>query len=87
MMHDFQNALYINDTDVTNAVIFDRQWLLATLEARDLRIRAVTPPEIRGFQWVTEIVPGRGSISLPSDDAPFGRMPPPVGATAPHEIR
>ena len=27
MMQDFQNALYINDVDPTNAVIFDREWL------------------------------------------------------------
>ena len=87
MMQDFQNALYINDRDVTNAVIFDREWLLGALEARDLRIRAATPPEVRGFQWMMEIVPGRGSIPLPLDDAPFGRIPPPVGSTAPHEIR
>ena len=34
MMQDFQNALYINDTDPTNAAIFDREWLLAALDAR-----------------------------------------------------
>ena len=27
MMQDFQNALYINDVDPSNAVIFDREWL------------------------------------------------------------
>jgi len=27
MMQEFQNALFINDVDPTNAVIFDREWL------------------------------------------------------------
>ncbi len=78
MMQDFQNALYVNDSDPTNAVIFDRQWLLSELDARELRIRVARPPALRGYHWELEIVHGRGSVELPSDDAPFGRMPPPV---------
>jgi SAM-dependent methyltransferase len=78
MMQEFQNALYINDSDPTNAVIFDRQWLLGELDARELRIRAVRPPSLRGYHWELEIVPGRGSVELPADEAPFGHMPPPV---------
>ena len=49
MMQDFQNALYINDTDPTNAVIFDRDWLLAALELRDLRIQEVRSPTHPGL--------------------------------------
>jgi SAM-dependent methyltransferase len=79
MMQDFQNALYINDIDPTNAVIFDRDWLLHSLDERGLRIRAATPPDIRGFQWVMDIEQGRGSLALPADDSPFGRRPPPLG--------
>jgi SAM-dependent methyltransferase len=79
MMQDFQHALYINDADATNAVIYDRDWLLRSLDERGLRVRAARPPEIRGYHWVTEIEPGRGSIALPVDEAPFGRLPPPVG--------
>ena len=78
MMQEFQNALYINETDLTNAVILDRQWLLDSLEARGLRIRDAQPPFIRGFQWRLEIVPGHGSVSLPEDHAPFGRRPSPT---------
>jgi hypothetical protein len=59
-------------------VIYDRRWLLDALDRRGLRIRAVEPPDIRGFQWVTEIEPGQGSIALPDDDAPCGRRPPPL---------
>ena len=45
MMQDFQNALYINDIDPTNAVIFDRDWLRAALDARDLRVSVVRAPD------------------------------------------
>lgn len=78
MMQDFQNALYINDTDPTNAVIFDRSWLLAALDVRELRIREVRPPTTRGYHWELEIEPGRGSVEFPEDVADFGRQPPPV---------
>jgi hypothetical protein len=85
MMQDFQNALYINEHDLTNAVIFDREWLLHGLDRRGLRIRAARPPELRGFQWNMEIETGQGSIALPTDEAPFGRKPPPLGPPdAPH---
>jgi SAM-dependent methyltransferase len=80
MMQDFQNALYINDTDPTNAVIFDREWLLAALELRELRIQEVRSPPVRGYHWELEIVPGRGSVALPEDTGEFGRQPPPVCA-------
>lgn len=78
MMQDFQNALYINDTDPTNAVIFDREWLLAALDLRELRIREVRSPPVRGYHWELEIVHGRGSVALPEDTGEFGRQPPPV---------
>jgi SAM-dependent methyltransferase len=87
MMQDFQNALYINDTDPTNAVIFDRDWLLAELEARELRVRAARAPTIRGYHWELEISAGRGSVALPADDAPFGRQAPPVCSRPAHMIR
>ena len=87
MMQDFQNALYINSDDPTNAVIFDRRWLIESLEARGLRIRAATPPGMRGFQWLIEIEPGVGSIPLPEDLAPLGRKPPPVCGQHPSRVR
>jgi SAM-dependent methyltransferase len=86
MMHDFQNALYINDVDPTNAVIFDRDWLSRALDDRGLRIRSAITPDIRGFQWILEIVLGKGSIPLPADDAPFGRKPPPIGPAHPDAV-
>lgn len=78
MMQDFQNALYINPGDPTNAVIFDREWLLAELAERGLAVTAVTAPDLRGFQWDFEIRRGRRSVDLAPDRAPFGRRPPPV---------
>ncbi len=78
MMQDFQNAIYINDSDPTNAVIFDGKWLLAELDARELRAGAVRAPAMRGYHWEIEVVHGRGLVELPADEAPFGRRPPPV---------
>jgi len=79
MMQRSQNALYINPVDPSNAVIFDREWLLAALSWRGLRVTAAEPPAIRGFQWQLEIQRDpRPSIALPEDHAPFGRKPPPV---------
>jgi SAM-dependent methyltransferase len=86
MMQDFQAALYINDVDPTNAVVFDRDWLLNGLQARDLAIRVARPPTVRGFHWELEIERGIPSIELPRDLAPFGRQPPPVCALPPHTI-
>jgi SAM-dependent methyltransferase len=86
MMQDFQNALYINDSDPTNAVLFDREWLVGALAARELRIRVARPPGIRGFQWEMEIEAGVGSVPLPPDEAPLGRRPPPVCGAPPHTI-
>jgi SAM-dependent methyltransferase len=81
MMQDFQNALYINEYDLTNATIFDREWLELTLSNLGLSIFRVVPPWIRGFQWEVYIAPtssGRPPVSLPMDNAPFSRIPPPV---------
>jgi SAM-dependent methyltransferase len=86
MMQDFQNALYINDTDPTNAVLFDRDWLLAELEARELRVSAARAPTTRGYHWELEIVTGRGSVELPADEAQFGRKAPPVCSKPAHMI-
>jgi SAM-dependent methyltransferase len=75
MMQDFQNALFINDLDPTNAVIFDREWLRKATEAAGLRIVHVVPPEVRGFQWTVHMVPNtspRLEVEFPADEAPYG---------------
>jgi hypothetical protein len=68
-------------------VIFDRDWLLAELDARELRVRTARAPTTRGYHWELEIVPGRGSVELPADEAPFGRQAPPVCSRPAHMIR
>jgi SAM-dependent methyltransferase len=81
MMQTFQNALYINDTDPSNAVIYDRDWLRATAREAGLAIVHAVAPEIRGFAWRIVMTPARRGISeveLPQDTAPFGHEAPPV---------
>ncbi len=81
MLQAFQNALYINSKDPSNAVIFDRAWLRAAAAEAGLAVVGATPPSVRGFHWTIGFAPlaaGREEIVLPEDDAPFGSIPPPV---------
>jgi SAM-dependent methyltransferase len=55
MMQPFQNALYISDFDPTNAVIFDRAWLSRALAAAELSTVSMTPPTVRGHQWIVYV--------------------------------
>jgi hypothetical protein len=90
MMQEFQNALYINAEDPTNAVIYDREWLQAAAAAAGLVIGKVTPPTIRGFHWFIdfELASAAGhEYAFPDDEAPFGSQPPPVLAVPGHTIR
>jgi SAM-dependent methyltransferase len=83
MMQDFQNALFINETDPSNAVIFDRDWLRRAAGDAGLVITWARPPEIRGFHWHIVMRPAGKAIAeveLPSDNAPTGHHPPPLGA-------
>lgn len=83
MMQDFQNALYINDVDPTNAVIFDRQWLRDELSANGLVIAAARAPGMRGFQQQLNIAladDGAEHADIPDDTAPRGHKPPPLPA-------
>jgi hypothetical protein len=88
MMQDFQNALYINEFDPTNATIFDRTWLAGMISNLGLQITHVKPPEIRGFQWELRISKkGQGTpVEICEDLAPYGRMPPPVPTVDPSKF-
>lgn len=82
MMQDFQNTLYINDIDPTNATIFDAQWLIRLTSQLGLTLRSAVPPEMRGFAWQLQFTPTRPGVTavdLPADEAPPGRRPPPIG--------
>jgi SAM-dependent methyltransferase len=84
MMQDFQDCLYINDVDPTNAVMVDKQWLAKTAAAAGLVMSRTVPPSLRGFQWEIEFRPAvddQQHVSFPSDSAEYGRMPPPVPST------
>jgi len=82
MMQEFQNALLINSQDPTNAVIFDRDWMLTQLARAGLTVTTVRPPQIRGFQWTLHIqqqAADRVAATFPEDLAPRGLARPPVG--------
>jgi hypothetical protein len=86
MMQEFQNALFINDVDPINAVIFDKTWLRTSASEAGLVItRVVPPPLVRGFQWLVLMQPERPGLShvdFPPDEAPVGIMRPSPGAAA-----
>jgi SAM-dependent methyltransferase len=77
MMQEFQNALYINADEPWNAVVFDREWLQATLASLGLGVVRAEPPTVRGFQWmlyIRRIATGDPIVALPEDRAPFGQV-------------
>lgn len=89
MMQDFQNALFVNPDDPTNAVIFDRAWLKAQASSAGLRICAATPPSIRGFHWSIYFelaVTGATHVAFAEDDAPVGTAPPPLMPCRAHKM-
>lgn len=88
MMQDFQNALYINEFDPTNATIFDRIWLMELLASVGLQVTLARPPGIRGFQWEMHIrKKGQGApVEIGEDLAPYGKKPPPVVTRDPSKI-
>ena len=89
MMHDFQNTLYINVEDPTNATIFDREWLQMSLCALGLSVVRAVQPSFRGYQWllhIRQLSAGEPVIPIPEDRAPFGRSPPPILTMDPVKI-
>jgi SAM-dependent methyltransferase len=81
MMQPFQNALFINEADPSNAVIFDRAWVLDAARSAGLMLTHAVAPEIRGFHWhlvMRPVIAGDVEVELPADDAPVGSHPPPL---------
>jgi len=75
MLKAGSDALYVNDLDPSAAVLFDRDWLRARARAARLVIYSVTPPEIRGYQWLLLMAPkggARAEAPFPPDAAPIG---------------
>ncbi len=51
MLFDFQVSLFINETDPSNAVIYDWCWLLDLFSRNRLRVIRTVPPTVKGNQW------------------------------------
>ena len=79
MMQEFQNTLYINDVDLTNATIVDRNWMIDFTSRLGLTIRSIKPPAVRGFHWTLQLTPANvPAAPWPEDVAPLGHRPPPL---------
>lgn len=81
MMQEFQNALFINDSDPTNAVLFDKAWLRGTADQAGLTLSHIVPPAIRGYQWkiyMKKAVAGTAHAEFPPDLAARGIERPPL---------
>jgi SAM-dependent methyltransferase len=81
MMQTFQNALFINETDPSNAVIFDREWVRQLAREAGLTITCAWPPHVRGFHWHLVMRPTAANepeAIIPADTAAPGRRPPPL---------
>ncbi len=80
MMQENQNTLFINEHDVRNAVIYDRDWLRRAAAEAGLAIVQATPPSVRGYHWHLRMAradSGVDEVELPDDFALPGRQPPP----------
>lgn len=79
MMQTFQNCLYINPDDLTNATIYDAQFVRDLYTARGLSIIAAHSPAIRGHQWLIYAKRGDGAhVEFQPDMAPTGLARPPA---------
>lgn len=67
-----QHALYVNHEDPTQAVYFDRSWVLEQTAALDLWVVHVEPPSYRGFSWTLVMRKGapREHLEVPMDTQP-----------------
>jgi SAM-dependent methyltransferase len=79
MMQDFQNCLYINADDLSNATIYDFELVKAMYRQAGLQIYKIYRPYIRGHQWLIYARKADGpSVDFPEDDGPLGLTRPPV---------
>lgn len=84
MMQEFQNCLYINSDDCTNATIYDVEFVRALYKKSGQRIVDVKRPGIRGHQWIIYSSNEEGpDVEFPIDDAAFGIARPPVSMDDP----
>lgn len=87
MMQDFQNCIYINPNDNTNACIYDTAFVRTLFARHRLQITEARPPAIRGHQWVLYAkrrmgaAPDDAHVAFEADTAPTGLARPPVSTT------
>lgn len=89
MLQSFQQALYINAYDPTNATIFDRAWIREQAALAGLRITDVVAPEMRGYHWMVQMRPvadGYDEVEWPPDEAASGELPPPLSPSGADRI-
>src|SRR5262249_32387574 len=89
MMQDPNHALYVQYSDPTAAVLFDREWVRRTARVCGLTIFQPVAPTIRGYQWVLLMTPaasGRAEADFPEDAAPHGEVVLPVPQRMPEDI-
>jgi SAM-dependent methyltransferase len=87
MMQTFQNSLYINTDDPSNAVIYDQEFVKSLYDSCKLNIYRVDPPGIRGHQWLVYASRGIPSTKyvFPEDIAPIGLARPPIRLSDPED--
>jgi SAM-dependent methyltransferase len=74
-LREVHNALYASDVDPSACVLFDHRWVWQQARAAGLVVYAVTPPTVRGFQWIVlmaHAAAGLPEVPLPPDTAPAG---------------
>lgn len=89
MMNEDQSTLFINEYDVRNAVIYDREWLRSAASRAGLVVCEARPPAIRGFHWELRLTPARtgaAEAEWPADDGPAGRQTAPMMPLDAHRI-
>jgi SAM-dependent methyltransferase len=81
MMQEFQNCLYINVDDPTNATIYDYNYIRSLFRENGMTIYSIIPSSIRGFQWFLFAKSCSKDVveaDFPDDVAPLGICCPPI---------
>jgi len=89
-MNESSSALYVSYVDPSAAVLFDRGWVQSQAERCGLVISGVTPPVVRGHQWMLQMQAQGSGVEWaewPTDDAPIGEIVTPIGSEDAHLIR
>lgn len=88
VLQSFQNSLYINLEDPSNAVWYDVAFINDLHQKNDLSICSIAVPDVRGFQYGVLARKGdkRESVQFPADLAPVGIARPPLNRNSDGEL-